>query len=223
MHKCTRCELFKDPSFFTKSSKSASGLQSTCKSCMKEYQREWRARNPGKPAEYCARYEARNPERRKALREISGVAYAPRRLELGRILEAKSREKRNAQARARIAQNPEKHNAKGKTWRQANPEKARAIISRWQQQNPGAAKANGARWRKAVVQATPVWANPAKIAEFYDTADALGMWTGEWYHVDHIVPLAGKTVRGLHCEANLQILTAADNMAKGNRHWPNQP
>lgn len=194
-----------------------------CKPCATEYQKAWHAKNPGKTAEYSRRYEEVNPERRKALREISDAAYAARKLELGRIREEKNREKRKAQARARIAQDRVRHNEKAKRWRKVNPEKARGMVRRWQQENPGMAKAAAARWRKAVVQATPVWANPAKIAEFYETADALGMWTGEWYHVDHIVPLSGRTVRGLHCEVNLQILTAAENMAKGNRHWPKQP
>ena len=97
------------------------------------------------------------------------------------------------------------------------------MFAKWRAANPGLVKANAARWRAALVQATPAWANQKKIAEFYETADGLSMLTGEWYHVDHIVPLQGKTVRGLHCEANLQVLPEVENIRKGNRHWPDQP
>jgi hypothetical protein len=66
-----------------------------------------------------------------------------------------------------------------------------------------------------LLQATPSWASNSKIADFYLTADALGMWTGIWHEVDHAIPLQGKAVCGLHVESNLQVLERSENRRKG--------
>jgi hypothetical protein len=64
--------------------------------------------------------------------------------------------------------------------------------------------------------ATPLWANKKKIKEFYSVAKLLTENTGVKHHVDHIVPLRGEFVCGLHVEHNLQILTQEENIRKSN-------
>lgn len=110
----------------------------------------------------------------------------------------------------RYLANPEKHKEQGKVYRLANPEKKPNLE---------------AKRRAKKIQATPLWADFEKDAtqELYRIAQSKTKETGIKHHVDHIVPLNSKLVQGLHCLANLQILEAKDNIAKGNRIWPDMP
>ena len=95
--------------------------------------------------------------------------------------------------------NKEKMTARTKNWEQRNSEKRLAI-----------AKANNALRKHKIKEQSPKWANKQKIQEMY-------MNCPKGYHVDHIIPLKGKTVSGLHVETNLQYLTASENCKKHNK------
>lgn len=77
--------------------------------------------------------------------------------------------------------------------------------------------AQGAARRSRKRCASPVWADRAAINAVYEQAQELTATTGETWHVDHIYPLAGEKVCGLHVAANLQVITAKRNLAKSNR------
>jgi hypothetical protein len=71
--------------------------------------------------------------------------------------------------------------------------------------------------KKKLKQRMPNWANKDKIALFYIKAKLMTWLTGEQHHVDHIIPLNGKLVSGLHVEDNLQVLPFRDNLSKHNK------
>ena len=118
------------------------------------------------------------------------------------------------------AANPEARNAISARWRARNPEKARNVQTRWRARNPAKVAAAASRRRAAILKATPSWLNVRQHLEMnymYEKAAKLREKTGDMYHVDHVVPLRGKNVCGLHVPWNLQLLEDADNWRKGNR------
>jgi 5-methylcytosine-specific restriction endonuclease McrA len=88
--------------------------------------------------------------------------------------------------------------------------------------NPGNINFLNRKRYASKLQRTPEWLSPEQLKQikmFYQEAAELTRLLGEWYEVDHIVPLQGTTVSGLHVPWNLQILTAKENGIKGNRIW----
>lgn len=96
-------------------------------------------------------------------------------------------------------------------------QKARAERARRARADKGIRAAERRRRQAALLQRAPRWANKEEIARIYKLASRLTIETGESWHVDHVFPLLGKTVSGLHVHENLQVLRASDNLQKGTR------
>jgi hypothetical protein len=81
-------------------------------------------------------------------------------------------------------------------------------------------RADAALQRSTFLSRAPKWLSRSDrqaISRVYEEADRLTIETGVLHHVDHIVPLRGRTVSGLHVPWNLRALPAAENLSKGNK------
>ena len=99
----------------------------------------------------------------------------------------------------------------------ANPEKLKLRSRLWLKDHKGYSNFKRKLRICKLARATPEWANPKIMKIYYDIAAFYSELYSEKYHVDHIIPLNGKNVCGLHCEYNLQILPATENMRKSNK------
>jgi len=185
--KCTKCGEVKGLECFNKSKNARDGLQSQCKVCKKEYQRE----NKERAREYKRKWRDKNKEYLKE--------YLQANKEYKKEYDRKYR-KENIE---RIKEYEKERSGK---WRKENPDKNRA---------------KSAKRRSRKLRATPEWLTEEQdlqIKLIYEEAIELEKADGIKRHVDHIVPLQGKNVCGLHVPWNLQILTAEQNLRKSNKH-----
>jgi hypothetical protein len=140
-------------------------------------------------------------EERKERQRLSNRAYYARNREKACAYRAKYR-----------AENPEKVSACNAAWREENPEIRResARKTRAKRVASGLNAADTARRRAAKLARTPPWVDHGHIKTIYQDCP-------EGYQVDHIIPLQGELVSGLHVPWNLQHLPASENCSKNNR------
>lgn len=116
-----------------------------------------------------------------------------------------NRDKVRATNAAYYSKEKETVSARCKSYRQNNNERYNSLAAKRRAQ-----KGN----------ATPSWLTPehhGQMLKFYEEAARLTRETGVIHHVDHIVPLQGRNICGLHVPWNLRVITMAENCSKGNR------
>jgi hypothetical protein len=187
---CTDCGATKPLDLFSKRNRSKDGKRSYCKDCGARQTRDWVSRNKEKKRKADADYNIKNHAKVKATR-------------------LKWLEKHPNYNRDYYIRNFDKD-------REAAIERARL----YRKANPGKINAWSAARHARELRATPPWVDHKAIQSFYIEAARLTRETGIKHHVDHIYPLKSKVMCGLHCQFNLQILTAKENRSKSNVRWP---
>lgn len=90
----------------------------------------------------------------------------------------------------------------------------------YKQKNPDLYKALTSFRRRRFRDATPPWLThkqKSEIRQLYRIAITMSQTTGERYVVDHIIPLQGDAVCGLHVPWNLRVITQEENLVKSNK------
>ena len=132
-----------------------------------------------------------------------------------------NRDEKLAKQRAYQQSNREVYRAASKKWREANPLMMRVCKDIWASKNPHKNAAAATRYYARKRKRSPLWLTAdhhAEIEKYYAVAAWLSKNSGVKHAVDHIVPLHGENVCGLHVPWNLQVLTLSENSSKGNRH-----
>jgi hypothetical protein len=152
----------------------------------------------------------------------------------------KNKEKHKANRKAYYQLNKEQQKLTSKAWQESNPDLQKAYVKKYNKKHPektlasnqiyrennkekererrksnyyknkAYSRAGVAKRKAAKLNQTPKWADLKGIQKFYENCP-------EGHEVDHIIPLQGKNVRGLHVLENLQYLPIFENRKKSNK------
>lgn len=186
-----------------------------CKKCLAQKaaaQAKYRSENREVIAASKAKYRSENRDkinkankrRAEAAKEKDLAAYQAK---------CAARRKRN------YLRHIEERRAKSAVYRAANKEVIAARKAAHHAANPEIMQERSVRRKRTVANQTPTWADRTAVLAIYREAREFRK-AGVPATVDHIVPLRGKLVSGLHCEANLTIKLASWNFGKCNRFDP---
>jgi len=236
MKTCARCKLPQPRDNFTNCTSRKDGKNPYCKTCTRKASKAYTAKNPekakargaawyaankerhaerghkwfldhpGKASEYCKRWRDTHPGENNRL---SREWYAANREQA--LLSDKQSRERNLEKflireRESYAKRADRRKETGKEWRTKNKDRVAFHAS---------------KRRSALAQRTPEWLTDddfEAMAAFFNEARRMTEALGVLHHVDHIIPLKGKTVSGLNVPWNLQVLSATENLKKSNRH-----
>jgi hypothetical protein len=188
------------------------GRLNKCAACVRQYVTGWKSKNPrDRAAEWKKTREKKGLKTREQwLADVKTNAKGKRVT----ALEWYHRNKESADAyrKTYAKMNKEKISQKNKKWG-ARKRAAKDPIYY-------ATRLAAQRKREAAkLNAVPAWADDFVTKGMYQIASVFRR-IGINMQVDHIVPLQGATVSGLHWHENMQLMTGTDNSSKHNRYWP---
>ncbi len=191
---CTKCYVEKPLEAFPRNAAGKFGRKSTCLACSRKY---WVENKPRLSAESKTR-RLNNLEERRA----KDRAYYAANTEL---------------IRGRNKAQYEKHRDKRLAYEVKARIEKKAQRMAYHASDAAKTKHAAVESKRRALCATPAWANKEMIEIFYESARRVSQRLGTRYEVDHIVPIKGRTVCGLHVEHNLRVIPRTDNAKKLNR------
>lgn len=199
---CTCCKEEKAITLFSKKKTGKYGVRTQCKQCLLIKGREYTQNNSEAANARSKQWKKDNPEKVLAYKkqysidkDIEIKAYRESRKDIDKAL--------------------------SKIWALNNKDKTSAYSKKWQQHNQHYKTAIQNKRRMNKTRASVIW--DIELTNFV-SLEASHLCTlrknitGYNWHVDHVIPLQGITVSGLHVWNNFAVIPAAQNMSKGNRY-----
>lgn len=219
---CSVCKTEQPVSNFYKRSASKDGLCPKCKACSFLYSKNYVAANKEKISKNQKKYYQENKQKHK---KYFHEYYQNNKNKIKKIVRDYYQENRE-KILSKRQENKERFNKQSNDYYHKNKERCSEKHKIWSKKNRHKRTAAQIERQLQKKKRTPRWLtdhDKVKIVEVYKMAFELSKSTGVKHHVDHIVPLMGESVSGLHVPQNLQVLPYDENIRKKNKYddWGN--
>ncbi len=216
---CTKCGIEKGLEFFKKVKRNKSGVGSECKSCESARAKIYYKENKEKIIIRQKIYYEENKEK-ISVREKRYYQENKEKVDARhKRYKEENKDTLDSWYKQYRIDNKEKISASSKKHYQENTESIRVRHKKYSEENKDKINAYSSQNRAKKLNASPKWLTKEQLSDitaYYRVAKKLEEVTGEKFHVDHIHPLQGKEVNGLHVPWNLQVLSATENLSKNN-------
>lgn len=234
MKACKCCNQSKPLNLYHKDSGSVDGHKFVCKACISEKgkakrdadpqkflerSRNHREKNADELAEYHRKYRVENREKVKAWQKNHQEKNKDQIAKRQKQYYEQNKERLYLESKKWEAANPDRVAAKSKKYRETHLEKVKSWAKGYREANRGLFSFHAMKRNAEKIKRTPSWltnSDHLRIKCLYQLAAMRRKETGQDWHVDHIIPLRGKLVSGLHVPNNLQVIPASENRQKKN-------
>lgn len=165
-------------------------------------------------------FSKNNVESERIRKHLDYLAHKEERNDRNKSWQKRNRAKVSAYVAKWREKNREKVNERAAELRRKNPEKQKEADRRWRAKNKHKVAKKDSLKRAAKLARIPVWFGEFDdfvIQEAHALAALRGDETGIPWHVDHMLPMRGRKISGLHCAHNIQVIPAAMNVRKINK------
>ena len=225
---CTKCGEVKPLEEFAVSSRNKSGRAASCKGCGKARDaiRRARLKEIGFVADSatCIGCNETKPAKEfyKSTTKKNGLCSYCKDCDSIETMDWQKKfpEKANEKGRAWSSKNREYEHKRQKDYRNSNKGKEAKRGKEYRETFPEKNAAKTAKRRSAKLERIPSWSNEADlkaIKKIYARCKRINKLTGVEHQVDHVIPLQGDSISGLHHSTNLAIIPAALNASKSNK------
>ena len=217
---CTKCGEVKPLEGFAVAKNTKSGRRSACKQCDNASHKKYREENRDKVSARQKKHYEENRDKYLARQNKYNAENRDEKAVYDKKYREENFDKYSARVKKYYEDNRAKYLARQNKYNAENRDEIAARKKKYREDYPEKKAAADAKRRAAQLERIPSWSDKSDlkaIRKIYARCKRINKLTGIPHEVDHVIPMQGENISGLHHSTNLAIIPAALNRSKKNK------